>query len=64
MSYLTGFSRLENLYVGSAEVDDRSVACLKKLRGLKQLVLVGEANISEAGKHELRMALPNCEVLP
>ncbi|MCC7418722.1 MAG: hypothetical protein IT428_00435 [Planctomycetaceae bacterium] len=48
-------------YCGS--VTDQGVPHLKKLTGLKVLALL-KSGVSEAGRQELRAALPNCSVAP
>jgi hypothetical protein len=42
-------------------IDDQSLGCLERLRGLKKLILNG-TRVTEAGATRLRQALPNCNV--
>jgi len=61
VSHLAGLSNLESLNLERTRVSDASIPVLARLTRLQRLKLKGTA-ITEAGRQQLRAALPHCQV--
>jgi outer membrane protein assembly factor BamB len=59
---LSEMTQLSKLNLVGAKINDAGIDDLKRLRNLKQLTLVG-SRISADGLNQIRMALPDCEVI-
>ena len=59
---LSEMAQLTTLNLVGAKIDDAGIDDLKRLQNLRQLTLVG-SRISAAGLKQLRMALPDCDVV-
>jgi hypothetical protein len=54
---------LATLGLGRTEVTDMGLKELNELKQLKELILVGCMNVTDAGVKELQKALPECKIL-
>jgi len=61
--HLKGLTKLQYLNLGKTQVSDAGLVHLKELTNLQSLNLSG-TQISRQGYEALRLAMPNCEVVP
>lgn len=59
---LVEFDQISELHLNNTKITDASVASLKKLQHLSILSL-GKTEVTEAAARDLRIELPNCQIL-